>query len=303
VAKRRPTAASFDAECSDFYERVFPQVYSFLRSQAPRAEVAQEQTSSVFLKACRHWPHAPRGEAATFWVFRIARTTLIDYWRVEGRRDAANASLDELAEASDGGADPERLCAAKERSRAVVRAASTLGETDRVLIALKFAAQRSISRLPAFSASAKRPSACGSDERCEDFGIGFERRDMVRPDDEGNTLRSFDPVDDPSSTILLPEDDDATAEDATCSELVDLATELSLVRFATPERVRESRTSSGPPRVWLERREFVPYVSAETFLTQKTEDVVYDEHGRRVVAHEMFSRRTSSRRKSRTMIR
>lgn len=143
MAKRRPTAASFDAEFSDFYERVFPQVYSFLRSQAPRADIAQELTSSVFLKACRHWPNAPRGEAATFWIFRIARTTLIDYWRVEGRRDAANVSLDELAEASDAGADPERLCAAKERSRALVRAASTLGETDRVLIALKFAGQRS----------------------------------------------------------------------------------------------------------------------------------------------------------------
>jgi RNA polymerase sigma factor (sigma-70 family) len=136
-------AASSDAEFSDFYERVFPQVYAFLRTQTPRPEVVQELTSTVFLKACRHWPHAPRGEAATFWIFKIARTTLIDYWRVEGRRDAVNVSLDELSETSESGDDPEGICAAKERSRALVRAASTLGEADRVLIALKFVGQRS----------------------------------------------------------------------------------------------------------------------------------------------------------------
>jgi len=135
--------ASRDADFSALYDRVFPQVYAFLRSQAPRPEVAQELTSTVFLKACRHWPHAPRGDAATFWIFKIARTTLIDYWRVEGRRDAANVSLDELSETSDRSADPEAMCAAKERSRALVRVASTLGEADRVLIALKFAGQRS----------------------------------------------------------------------------------------------------------------------------------------------------------------
>ena len=136
-------AASADAAFCDLYERVFPQVYSFLRSQTPRGEIAQELTSSVFLKACRHWPNAPRGEAATFWIFTIAKTTLIDYWRVEGRRDAASVSLDELVETSGAGTDPERICAARERSRALVRVASTLEETARIVIALKFAGQRS----------------------------------------------------------------------------------------------------------------------------------------------------------------
>lgn len=63
---------------------------------------------------------------------------------------------------------------------------------------------------------------------------------MVRANDGDITFGSFDPVDDPSSPSLLPEEEEATAEDAACSELVDLATELSGVRFMPPAHFRES---------------------------------------------------------------
>lgn len=136
--EERATAAEF----SRLYERLFPAVYPFMRSQVSSVETAQELVGRVFLKACRHWHTAPRGEAATYWVFRIARTTLIDYWRVEGRRESVSVSLEELGETRDAGADPESIYSAKERSRLLLRAAATLSQQDRILLALRFAGHR-----------------------------------------------------------------------------------------------------------------------------------------------------------------
>jgi len=56
------------------------------------------------------------------------------------------------------------------------------------------------------------------------------------------------------------------------------------VRLVEPVRLQFRWRSHGPPLVWLERRESVRYVSAETFLTQKTDEVVHDESGRRIIA-------------------
>jgi hypothetical protein len=56
------------------------------------------------------------------------------------------------------------------------------------------------------------------------------------------------------------------------------------VRLVEPVRLQFRWRSNGPPVVWLERRESVRYVSSKTFLTQKTEAVVHDESGRRIVS-------------------
>jgi RNA polymerase sigma-70 factor (ECF subfamily) len=131
-----------DAGFAAFYETTFPRVYSFLRSQVGSTPEAQELAGRVFLKAYTHWGRAPQGDAAVLWLFRIAKTTLIDYWRVERRREAVRVSLDEIADVVDGAAvDPESMCAAKERKASLVYATSLLDEHNRVLLGLKFTAQ------------------------------------------------------------------------------------------------------------------------------------------------------------------
>jgi RNA polymerase sigma-70 factor (ECF subfamily) len=144
-----PVSAALDSDFGDLYERLFSRVYAFLRTQCPNVETAEELTSQVFMRACRGWSTAPRGEEATHWLFCIARRTMIDYWRVEGRRAASNVSLQELADVSDDGADPERACATKERWQGLLRATSTLQAADRELIALKFAGQQSNQQIAA----------------------------------------------------------------------------------------------------------------------------------------------------------
>lgn len=136
------STGDLDARFSALYERAFSRVYALLRSQVRSSEVAEDLISKVFSKAYEHWSQAPPGEAATFWLFRIARNTLIDHWRVEGRRESLRVRLDEVEELSDP-STPESLYAARERTQALLEAMSTLDDDDRMLLSLKFAGQRS----------------------------------------------------------------------------------------------------------------------------------------------------------------
>jgi RNA polymerase sigma-70 factor (ECF subfamily) len=138
----RAEDALLDAEFAQMYAATFPRIYSFVRSQVESVPVAQELVGQVFLKAYRHWPRAPRGDAAVFWLFRIARTTVIDYWRTEGRRDAVNVSFEELDLVSDAGASPETIYSMKERWAVLLRVISLMDDDDRILLGLRFAAER-----------------------------------------------------------------------------------------------------------------------------------------------------------------
>jgi RNA polymerase sigma-70 factor (ECF subfamily) len=131
-----------DATFVELYATSFSRVYAFVRSQVGAAVLAQELVARVFLKAYRHRRKLPNGEAATIWLFRIARNTIIDYWRVEGRRESANVSLDELSEVPDTNANPEALYATKERQARLLQGLSAMCVDDQMLLSLKFTAQR-----------------------------------------------------------------------------------------------------------------------------------------------------------------
>ena len=134
--------ASRNAEFAQVYAATFPRIYSYVRSQVSDTSIAQEVVGRIFLKAYRHRVKMPAGDAALIWIFRIAHTILIDYWRVEGRRDAAFIALDELAELPDEHDDPERRYAIKERQALLLRGMQQLSMDDRDLLALKFTAER-----------------------------------------------------------------------------------------------------------------------------------------------------------------
>jgi RNA polymerase sigma-70 factor (ECF subfamily) len=147
AAQALPGAEAADAAVArvsfeEFYAATFPRVYAFIRSQVASADTAQELVSRVFLKAYRHRAKAPADGAATQWVFRIAQTTLIDYWRVERKRELASVPIDELTNLTSGGSDAESAYARKERSTQLLRLVGELAEADRTILALKFTAQQ-----------------------------------------------------------------------------------------------------------------------------------------------------------------
>jgi RNA polymerase sigma-70 factor (ECF subfamily) len=135
-------AADVDAGFQQLYDAAFPKVYAFIRCQVSNPETAQDLVSRTFVKAYRHRSRQPSPDAAMQWIFRIARTTLIDYWRVEKRRESATLPLDEIAELPSGSDNPEAAYERKQRAAEVVRVLNDLNDDDRILIALKFAAQR-----------------------------------------------------------------------------------------------------------------------------------------------------------------
>ena len=133
---------AIDAAFTKLYEANFARVYAFVRAQVSSAGDAHELVGRIFLKVYTGWRRAPRGDEAVLWLFRIARTTLIDYRRVEGRREHVRTSLDEVAELPDKAADPEAGYSAKERETLLLEVVRRLDDTSRMLLTLKFTARR-----------------------------------------------------------------------------------------------------------------------------------------------------------------
>jgi len=134
--------AALDDRFARLYETAFPRVYAFVRAQVGSIEVAQELVGRIFLKVYRHRAKIPQDDTAIVWAFKIAHTTIIDYRRTEGRHAAVSVSIDELVEIVDPLADPEAVYASKETAALVLRAMGNLDHDDRMLLALKFAGQR-----------------------------------------------------------------------------------------------------------------------------------------------------------------
>jgi len=132
-----------DVAFERLYHASFPKVYAFIRCQVSTIETAQELAGRVFLKAFTHRAKAPTdAPATTQWIFRIAHTTLIDYWRVERRRESVSLPLDEIAELPTESEMPDAAYERKQRTSDVVRVMNGLSHDDRVVLALKFSGQR-----------------------------------------------------------------------------------------------------------------------------------------------------------------
>jgi len=124
------------------YAAAFPRVYAFIRCQVSTTETAQELVSRIFLKAYRHREKAPEGAAAITWVFRIAHTTLIDYWRVDKPRERVSLAMEEIGELPAASIDPEAAYQRKRQMMDLLQVVGDLADDDRTILALKFASDR-----------------------------------------------------------------------------------------------------------------------------------------------------------------
>jgi RNA polymerase sigma-70 factor, ECF subfamily len=78
------------------YEENFVSVYRFVYKNLRNREEAEDLTSQVFLKALRYLDPAQSDLSSRSWLFKIAHTTIADYWRTHYR--ASISSLDALLE-------------------------------------------------------------------------------------------------------------------------------------------------------------------------------------------------------------
>ena len=75
-----------------FYEDNLVSVYRFVFKSVRNREEAEDLTSQIFLKALRYLDPERNAHSARSWLFRIAHTTIADYWRAHYR--ALTSSLE-----------------------------------------------------------------------------------------------------------------------------------------------------------------------------------------------------------------
>lgn len=141
-AEEQVEANTPEAVFERLYVAAFPRLFAFVRYQVSSTEAAQEVVSRVFLKAYRHREKIPAGEAGMYWVFRIGYTTLVDYWRVDGRRERAHVPVQEMVEQVSSSPTPELDYQRRRQVGDLLQVVSDLSDDDRAMIALKFAADR-----------------------------------------------------------------------------------------------------------------------------------------------------------------
>ena len=100
---------------------IYRYVYSYMRNR----QEAEDLTSQIFLKAVRRLDLEQSAHSHQAYLFQVARTTIIDYWRAHYRR-AATHSLEALVEAGwEGPAEEEGAAllgsAAAERVQALLQ--------------------------------------------------------------------------------------------------------------------------------------------------------------------------------------
>ncbi len=80
-----------------FYREQFGLIYRYVYRKVGHRQEAEDLTSSILLKAVRLLQPAAGPEKMSYWLVRVARTTIIDYWRARAR--LTHSSLEALQEA------------------------------------------------------------------------------------------------------------------------------------------------------------------------------------------------------------
>ena len=86
-----------EQEFQAFYRENRPLIFHYVYRQLGNREEAEDLTSHIFLKAVRGLPRERDPQSRRTWLFRVAHTTIIDYWRAHGRM--ITRSLEALVEA------------------------------------------------------------------------------------------------------------------------------------------------------------------------------------------------------------
>jgi RNA polymerase sigma-70 factor (ECF subfamily) len=132
---------TLEAEVQKFeqlYQENLDRIYRFVYSQVRNREAAEDLTSQIFLKAVRSLDLERSAHSSTAWLFRVAHTTVADYWRAYYRR-AATHSLEALVEAgweSPSDADPPLVkSSVTDRVEDILQ---SLPERDREVLTCRF---------------------------------------------------------------------------------------------------------------------------------------------------------------------
>src|SRR5438270_7174695 len=120
-----------------FYQENLGLIYRFVSSKVENHQEAEDLTSQVFLKVVRGLDLKRDPRSLRTWLFRVARTTIADYWRIQYR--GTTRSLDDLLDAGWEGPADEGAALEKGGSAALAQdILQALPERDREVLTSRF---------------------------------------------------------------------------------------------------------------------------------------------------------------------
>ena len=125
---------------AELYEQYMPKVFRYIQYKVSNIQLTEDLTSTVFEKALVNFSRYSSDKAKfSTWVFSIARNVVIDYYRVQGRRQTA--PLEEATEIASQDLSPEEeLLKSEEREKLQVCLAE-LSQEEKEIVRLKFGAE------------------------------------------------------------------------------------------------------------------------------------------------------------------
>lgn len=130
----------------EWYEAYGAVVYSYLRFQLPSADLAEDLTAEVFLRAGRaaHRFEAAKGSPRG-WLLRIAHNALRDHYRQARRRP--QVSLASLRDLRHDAPSPEERLLWEEEVAALLAAVGRLPRGDRDIVGLRYGSGLSVAEI------------------------------------------------------------------------------------------------------------------------------------------------------------
>jgi RNA polymerase sigma-70 factor, ECF subfamily len=142
-------ASSGDAESfAQLYERYLPVVYRYVGAHTSTREEAEDLTSDAFRQVWTSRHTYSRLGSFQAWLFSIVRRTLADHYR-RPRRPMTQLAPTIVAHVADDGPTPEEQVVQDERELHARRLLSDLGEEQREILSLRFAAELTYAEIAA----------------------------------------------------------------------------------------------------------------------------------------------------------
>jgi len=120
-----------------FYREQLALIYRYVFRKVGNRQEAEDLTSSIFLKAVRLLRPEEGTELMSHWLMRVARTTIIDYWRAHAR--VTSSSLEALQEAGwEGPAQRDPVGLDGKPAERVQGLLQALPERERAVLTCRF---------------------------------------------------------------------------------------------------------------------------------------------------------------------
>ena len=122
---------------AELYEEFMPKVFRYIQYRVNSMQLTEDLTSTVFEKALTNFSKYSSDKASfSTWIFSIARNTVIDHYRAQGRKQTV--SLDKVVDILSSDSSPEEELERKEELRKLKTGLSGLSREEQEIISLKF---------------------------------------------------------------------------------------------------------------------------------------------------------------------